>query len=146
MKKKVTFGIAIGIIALASVYSAMAQKPADKKLERIAVSDLKKKLDNHEKFLLIDVREDWELEKEGAIAGAIHIPVAELDQRMKDIPKDVEIVFYCAAGKRASVAAEKFQKEGYQSGPFCGISDWKKENQPVAKGADRPAPGPIHPK
>jgi len=26
--------------------------------------------------------------------GAIHIPVAELDKRMKDIPKDVELVFY----------------------------------------------------
>lgn len=61
---------------------------------RIASVDLKKKLDSGEKFLLIDVREDWELKADGAIAGAIHIPVAELDARMKDIPKDVQIVFY----------------------------------------------------
>lgn len=64
------------------------------KPERIASVDLKKKLDSGEKFLLIDVREDWELKADGAIAGAIHIPVAELDARMKDIPKDVQIVFY----------------------------------------------------
>lgn len=61
---------------------------------RIASGDLKKKLDSGEKFLLIDVREDYELKEDGAIAGAIHIPVAELDGRMKDIPKDVQIVFY----------------------------------------------------
>ena len=62
--------------------------------ERIDISELKKKLDSGEKLLLIDVREDWELERDGAIPGAIHIPVAELDQRMKDIPKDIELVFY----------------------------------------------------
>jgi len=62
--------------------------------ERIAISELKEKLDSGEKLLLIDVREDWELEKDGAIPGAIHIPMAELDMRMKDIPKDVELVFY----------------------------------------------------
>ena len=61
--------------------------------ERIAISELKQKLGG-EKLLLIDVREDWELEEDGAIPGAIHIPVAELDMRMKDIPKDVELVFY----------------------------------------------------
>lgn len=70
---------------------AAQQAPAP---SRIAVADLKKKLDSGEKFLLIDVREDWELKAEGAIPGAIHIPVAELDARMKDIPKDVQIVFY----------------------------------------------------
>ena len=47
-----------------------------------------------ETFLLIDVREDSELEEDGAIKGAIHIPVGELDARMKDIPKDIELVFY----------------------------------------------------
>lgn len=73
---------------------AAAQQPKPKQPERIAVSDLKKKLDSGEKFLLIDVREDWELKADGAIPGAIHIPVADLDKRMKDIPKDVEIVFY----------------------------------------------------
>jgi rhodanese-related sulfurtransferase len=71
-----------------------AQQAGAGKPERIASGDLKKKLDSGEKFLLIDVREDWELKQDGAIAGAIHIPVAELDSRMKDIPKDVQIVFY----------------------------------------------------
>ena len=62
--------------------------------ERIAVSELKAKLDAGETFILVDVREDSELEENGAIKGAIHIPMGELDNRMEDIPKDVELVFY----------------------------------------------------
>lgn len=73
---------------------AYAQAAAESKAERIAINDLKKKLEGGEKFLLIDVREDYELKADGAIEGAIHIPVAELDARMKDIPKDVQVVFY----------------------------------------------------
>ena len=72
---------------------AKPSEPA-KQPERIAVTDLKKKLESGEKMLLIDVREDWELKADGAIPGAIHIPVADLDSRMKDIPKDVQLVFY----------------------------------------------------
>jgi len=83
---------AVAGVLLFSASLAVAQQA--KQPERIAVTDLKKKLDSGEKFLLIDVREDWELKQDGAIPGAIHIPMGELDQRMKDIPKDVELVFY----------------------------------------------------
>lgn len=44
-------------------------------------------------MLLIDVREDWEVES-GSMPGAIHIPVAELERRMPDIPRDVRLVFF----------------------------------------------------
>ena len=73
---------------------AAAQEPQAKQPKRIAVSELQKKLDSGEKLLLIDVREDWEIKQDGAIPGAIHIPVAELDKRMQDIPKDIQLVFY----------------------------------------------------
>jgi len=86
---------------LVTIPWALAQEPSGGQTEakqaapeRIAVSDLKKKLDSGEKLLLIDVREDWELEQDGAIGGAIHIPMGELDARMKDIPKDVQLIFY----------------------------------------------------
>jgi hypothetical protein len=85
--------VIVAVIAI-SGQGAAAQEQKMKQPERIAAAELKKKLDGGEKFLLIDVREDWELKQDGAIPGAIHIPVAELDKRMKDIPKDVELVFY----------------------------------------------------
>ena len=90
------FALASGVVAVIAISSQCqaAEEQKTKQPERIAVSELKKKLDSGEKFLLIDVREDWELKQDGAIPGAIHIPVAELDKRMKDVPKDVELVFY----------------------------------------------------
>ena len=90
------FALAFVLLAviLTSCQWVAAQKQETKQPERIAIPDLKKKLDSGEKFILIDVREDYELKEDGAIPGAIHIPVAELDARMKDIPKDIELVFY----------------------------------------------------
>jgi rhodanese-related sulfurtransferase len=125
---------------------AATQEQKVKHPERIAVSELKKQLDSGEKLLLTDVREDWELKEDGAIPGASHIPMAELDKRRKDIPKDVEIVFYCRAGVRAERAAEQFIEAGYRAGKFCGIRDWKKENQKTVDKIDRPGEGPIQPK
>ena len=94
MARRFALASALLAVILTSSLEAAAQEQKTKQPERIAISELKKKLDSGEKFLLIDVREDWELKADGAIPGAIHIPVAELDERMKDIPKDVEIVFY----------------------------------------------------
>jgi len=80
---------------LASLIFASLETPAQNEAtERIAISALKQKLESGAKFLLIDVREDWELERDGAIEGAVHIPMAELEDRMPDIPRDIPLVFY----------------------------------------------------
>jgi len=82
--------ILITIIGVAGL--AQAQESGE--IERIAISTLNDKLERGDTFLLIDVREDWELEADGAIKNAIHIPMGELEARMPDIPKDIELVFY----------------------------------------------------
>ena len=84
--------VVTSVIAL--MLAALATWAWQKKKKHIAISELKKKLKSGKEFLLIDVREDWELERDGAIPGGIHIPMAELDKRMKDIPKNVELGFY----------------------------------------------------
>ncbi len=61
--------------------------------ERLEVDELKAQLEAGAEVLLIDVREDYEVES-GSIPGAIHIPVGELEARMPDIPKDVRLVFF----------------------------------------------------
>ena len=84
--------VAVALLAMLSVVGPAAAQ--NEEVERIAISSLKEKIDSGETFLLIDVREDFELEADGAIRGAIHIPMGELDARMADIPKDIELVFY----------------------------------------------------
>jgi rhodanese-related sulfurtransferase len=53
-----------------------------------------KGLDKGEKVLLIDVRNEDEVQAR-SIPGAINVPMDQLRERMKDIPKNVEIVFLC---------------------------------------------------
>jgi hypothetical protein len=85
--------VAFGLFAvLIAGVPATAQQSED--IERIAVGSLKEQLDSGETMILIDVREDYELEEDGAIEGAIHIPMGELEARMSDIPKDIRLVFY----------------------------------------------------
>ena len=61
--------------------------------QRVDIDELKAALDDGATMLLIDVREDWEVAS-GSMPGSIHIPVAELERRMPDIPKDVRLVFF----------------------------------------------------
>ena len=74
-------------------------KPAEKPgagrsatAKETSADDLKARLDRGEKVLVIDVRSDEEVEA-GSIPGAVHIPMEQLESRMKDIPKDVALVF-----------------------------------------------------
>lgn len=62
------------------------------KANETSADQLKAILDKGEKVLVIDVRTDEEV-KSGSIPGAIHIPMDQLEARMKDIPKDVQLVF-----------------------------------------------------
>ena len=71
-KRLLVFVVAAGLLVVGLGAATMAQQSDT---ERIAVSELKNKLDSGETFLLIDVREDSELEENGAIKGAIHIPM-----------------------------------------------------------------------
>jgi Rhodanese-like domain len=58
----------------------------------MAAHELKKKLDTGEKILLIEVRDASFYEKE-TIPGTINIPLANLENALKDIPKDRTLVF-----------------------------------------------------
>lgn len=93
MPKRWVGALTIGLFTILIVGGPVAARQSDD-IERIGVQNLKEQLDNGETFILIDVREDYELEEDGAIEGAIHIPMGELEARMSDIPKDIRLVFY----------------------------------------------------
>jgi rhodanese-related sulfurtransferase len=99
--------------------------------ERIAISELKKKLDSNKKPIVVDVRDASEIAESGAIPGAIHIPIRQLEKRTSELPKDAELVCYCGGGGRASRAAETLANAGYKAVYFCGHRDWKKEGLPT---------------
>jgi rhodanese-related sulfurtransferase len=78
------------VVGLAAAPASWAQRsPTARETKADA---LKARLDAGEKVLVIDVRSDEEV-KVGSIPGAIHIPMEQLEARMKDVPKDVQLVF-----------------------------------------------------
>lgn len=87
MKIRIATCVAAGLFLVAP---AWAQRSASAK--ETPADELKAKLDKGDKVLVIDVRTDEEV-KNGSIPGALHIPMEQLEARMKDVPKDVELVF-----------------------------------------------------
>ncbi len=80
--------------------------------------------------VLIDVREDDELVADGYIPGSIHVPLAEVEERLPELVPDLntEIIFYCASGKRSQTATELAIEMGYYSVyNLGGLGDWPYE-------------------
>jgi adenylyltransferase/sulfurtransferase len=80
-------------------------------IEEISVTVLYEKLQKNEDLFLLDVREPHEFSAFN-IQGHL-IPLAELLQRLNEIPKNKPIVAYCRSGKRSEVAAQLLKMQGY---------------------------------
>ena len=82
-------------------------------MEDITVKDLKSRLDKNEKFVFVDVREDWEYEDDNL--GAKNIPLGDLPYRLDELEefKDQEIVVHCRSGARSGNAKKFLESKGY---------------------------------
>ncbi len=61
---------------------------------------------------LIDVRDTSELEG-GRIAGANHIPLPDLIERLAEIPPSADIVVHCQGGGRSAIATSVLKRAGH---------------------------------
>ncbi|WP_221075118.1 FAD-dependent oxidoreductase [Agarivorans aestuarii] len=73
-----------------------------------------------EQQIILDVRNPGELEKLGAIPGAINIPVDQLRERINELPKDKEILVYCMVGLRGNVAYRQLLNHGFKAKNLTG--------------------------
>jgi rhodanese-related sulfurtransferase len=60
---------------------------------------------------VVDVRERYEWDA-GHIEGARHIPLGELPNRLDELPRDADVVFYCQTGGRSSRALDVAREAG----------------------------------
>lgn len=80
---------------------------------------------------LIDVRADHEWEA-GRIAGASHVPLPELPQRLEEIDKDRPVVVYCRGGNRSTMATDALAEAGYDAHKLSeGIVGWSGDELPL---------------
>jgi NADPH-dependent 2,4-dienoyl-CoA reductase/sulfur reductase-like enzyme/rhodanese-related sulfurtransferase len=70
--------------------------------------------------ILIDVRNKEELEKAGAIPGALHIPLPELRSKLHELDKEKHYIIFCAVGLRAYLAQRILVQEGFTSRNLSG--------------------------
>ncbi|HEX5713601.1 MAG TPA: rhodanese-like domain-containing protein [Solirubrobacterales bacterium] len=80
---------------------------------------------------LVDVRADHEWEA-GRIAGATHLPLAELAERTGEIDKERPVVVYCRGGNRSAMAADALSAAGYDAVKMSeGIVGWSEAGLPL---------------
>jgi rhodanese-related sulfurtransferase len=110
---------------------------AKKRIREVTVEDVKEKLDRNESFLLIDVREDNEWEKDH-LPHAIHLGRGvierDIEQRIPDL--NAPMVLYCGGGFRSALTADNLQRMGYTNVVSMdgGIRGWREKAYPLTRG------------
>ncbi|XP_020297361.1 heat shock protein 67B2-like isoform X2 [Pseudomyrmex gracilis] len=93
-----------------------------------------------DKILIVDVREQDEINETGKLPMSIHIPMGDVKNTMLNISdedfeklygkpkptKNTKIIFSCRSGKRSKMVQEEMQKLGYVSG---GWLDWESKQK-----------------
>lgn len=90
-----------------------AWRKADGEVEtvpQVPPADLRSRLDGGQPTKVLDVRTDEEWEA-GHIAGALHIPLNQLKDRMVDVPREPLFVL-CGSGYRSSIGCSLLQRSG----------------------------------
>ena len=99
----------------------------------VEAGELNERLASEEPPFLLDVRQphEWDIVNLEP-NGAVMIPLADLSDRLDEIPTDREIVVYCRTGARSASAAQMLVDEGFPSvfNFVGGIHAWVDEMDP----------------
>jgi rhodanese-related sulfurtransferase len=118
----------------AAAHAAVPLVTQDQLLERQAKHD--------PSLFLLDVRTPEEFAA-GHVPGAVNIPYDQVASHLKEIPKDKDIVLYCHSGRRAGMAAEVLQANGYKRLQHLqgDMQAWQKDGRPVEPAAEKKPAG-----
>lgn len=109
---------------------------AKTRVRQTTVDEIKARLDRHDKFVLVDVREDREYDADH-IPGAVHLGkgIIERDIEGKYADLNTPLVLYCGGGFRSALAADNLQKMGYSNviSMDGGIREWREKKYPLEK-------------
>jgi rhodanese-related sulfurtransferase len=110
-------------------------------LEPVTHADLLRRLKRKEDLVVLDVRPVEEYAA-GHVPTAISIPLAELRRRLRDLPRDREIVAYCRGPYCAFAhkAIRVLHQAGFKARRLeAGLPEWKAAGLPVVTGHQRRA-------
>jgi len=100
--------------------------------DEITVQELKQRLDRKDSFVLLDVREDFEL-KINQIPNHTHIPMKEVPDHVQQWNPDDEIIVYCKMGGRSAKVRDFLKTQGFSTVKNLtgGIDAWVREIDPT---------------
>ena len=105
-----------------------AQQP----MPEITATELKQRMDQGDDIQIVDVREANEVAV-AKLPNSIHIPLAQVINRMSEIDPNRETVVHCKMGGRSAKAIEALQRSGF-SGKLLnlkgGITAWSNDVDP----------------
>ena len=101
-------------------------------LEAVDQATLLKRVRSGE-ALVLDVRPEQEY-RNGHIPGALSVPLAELEQRLAELPRDRQVVAYCRGPYcvMAVEAVEILRRHGHKAARLeIGVPDWRALGLPL---------------
>jgi phage shock protein E len=117
---------------------APAPAAASASLPLISPQALLERQSQHDASLFVlDVRTPEEYAA-GHVPGAVNIPYDQIASQLAAIPKDKDVVLYCHSGRRAGLAAEVLEANGYTKLEHLqgDMQAWLKDGRPVDGGDD----------
>lgn len=96
-------------------------------MQIITIEELKSRLDQGDKFHLIDVREPWEYEEFNI--GAMNLPLSSFITTLPELEdwKEEEIIVHCKMGGRSMQAVALLEQVGFRNvkNVAGGMDEWK---------------------
>ncbi|HET6617298.1 MAG TPA: rhodanese-like domain-containing protein [Gemmatimonadota bacterium] len=107
---------------------------ARSRIRETSVEEIHRRMENGDRFYLIDVREESEWAR-GRIPGANRLGKGVIERDIeRAIPDPAEeIVLYCGGGHRSALAADALQRMGYTNvwSMAGGIGEWFRSGLPL---------------
>ena len=107
-------------------------QPTQQSIPEITATELKARLDNGDDIQIIDVREANEVAV-AKVPNAVHIPLAQVINRMSEIDPNRETVVHCKMGGRSARAIQALQQSGFTGNLLNlkgGITAWSNDVDP----------------
>ncbi|MBX2983115.1 MAG: rhodanese-like domain-containing protein [Flavobacteriales bacterium] len=101
-------------------------------MKEITAQELRRMKDSGEHFVILDVREPYEVEMCGI--GGMCLPMSQLIDRLAEIPKDLPVVVHCRSGSRSCAVIDTLtMRYGFSNliNLKGGIQAWQEEVDPT---------------
>tara|TARA_B100000963_G_scaffold184671_1_gene160507 strand:- start:207 stop:593 length:387 start_codon:yes stop_codon:yes gene_type:complete len=105
---------------------------ANDEIKRLSFSEAQELIESNES-VIIDVREESEVNSLGIIQGSIHIPRGLIEFKLnpnspnnvKNISDQTNLLIYCAGGYRSALAAKSLKEIGFKNVfNLGGFDEW----------------------